>query len=347
MARRLSYFLWASLPDEELLKEARAGKLQDNAALRVQVRRMMKDPKIEAFSREFFGQWLRYRDYLAKDTIPANTFPGYDAALREAMFEEPTRLITHLIRQDEPVDELLHSDATFVNETLARFYGGTIEKQFLLKRKEKADWHCVEGLRSIGRGGLFGMPVILAKNSAGQRTSPVKRGFWVVHHVLGQHFPPPPADVPELPKSEKESAKTIREMLAAHVTNQSCAMCHVHFDGLGLTMEGFDAVGRARKKDLAGRDVQIVGPMPGGKDAEGISGLIGYIEKHRKDEFERNLCRKFLGYALGRSVALSDEPLLQEMRKNLGAERRLSVLFETVVLSPQFRQQRGRDYAAQ
>ncbi|MBI3822986.1 MAG: DUF1592 domain-containing protein [Planctomycetes bacterium] len=346
MARRLSYFLWASLPDDELLKDARAGRLQDDAVLRAQVRRMMKDPKIEAFSREFFGQWLRYRDYLAKDTIPANVFPGYDAALREAMFEEPTRLITHLIQQNEPVDELLHSDATFVNETLARFYGGAIEKQFNLKRKDKTDWHRVEGLRSIGRGGLFGMPVILAKNSAGQRTSPVKRGFWVVHHVLGQHFPPPPADVPELPKSEKEAVKTIREMLKAHTTNKSCAMCHVHFDGLGLTMEGFDAVGRARKKDLAGRPVQIVGPMPGGKDAEGIAGLIDYVEKSRRADFERNLCRKFLGYALGRSVVLSDEPLLQEMQKNLRRERRFSVLFETVVLSPQFRRQRGRDFVA-
>ena len=344
MARRLSYFLWASLPDEALLKEARAEKLQDDAALRAQVRRMMKDPKIEAFSREFFGQWLRYRDYLAKDTIPANTFPGYDAGLREAMFEEPTRLITHLIQQNEPVDELLHSDATFVNETLARFYSGGLEKQFLLQRKGKTDWHRVEGLRSIGRGGLFGMSVVLAQSSVGPRTSPVKRGFWVVHHVLGQHFPPPPPEVPPLPKSEKESAKTIREMLAAHTTNRSCAMCHVHFDGLGLTMEGFDAVGRARKKDLAGRDVQIVGPLPGGKTAEGISGLIDYVEKHRKEEFERNLCRKFLGYALGRSVVLSDEPLLQEMQRNLRAERRFSVLFETVVLSPQFRRQRGRDF---
>ena len=134
------------------------------------------------------------------------------------------------------------------------------------------------------------------------------------------------------------------------------AMCHVHFDGLGLTMEGFDAVGRARKKDLAGRAVLTVGSMPpspfapkgGGKEAsfDGISGLIDYIDKERRHDFERNLCRKFLGYALGRSVVLSDEPLLQEMQKNLRAERRFSVLFETVVLSPQFRQQRGRDFVA-
>ncbi len=355
MARRLSYFLWASLPDESLVKAAQAGKLQDEAELRAQVRRMMKDLKIEAFSREFFGQWLRYRDHLAKDPIPANTFPGYDARLRQAMFEEPTRLVTHLIQNDESIDELLHSDATFVNEPLARFYGGTLEQQFR-KRGVNSDWHRVEGLKNIGRGGLFGMPVILAANSVGQRTSPVKRGFWVVHHVLGQHFPPPPAEVPPLPKSEKESAKTIREMLAAHTTKQSCAMCHVHFDGLGLTMEGFDAIGRARTKDLAGRLVQAVGPLPplgvtGSKEkvpanAEGIAGLIEYIKKERLQEFERNLCRKVLGYALGRSVVLSDEPLLQEMQKKLRAERRFSVLFETVVLSPQFRRQRGRDFVA-
>jgi hypothetical protein len=361
LARRLSYFLWSSLPDEELLTAARAGKLRDENVLRTQVRRMLKDPKTEAFAREFFGQWLRYRDYLSKDTIPTGAFPGYDDSFRQAIFEEPTRLITHLIRQDREVDELLHGDATFVNETLARFYGGSIETQFRrlsaewaddLKRRglpastdPKADWYRVEGLRSIGRGGLFGMPIILATNSAGQRTSPVKRGFWVVHHLLGQHFPPPPADVPELPKTEKDSSKTIREMLAQHTANAQCAMCHVHFDGLGLTLEGFDAIGRSRTKDLAGRMVQSVGPLPGGKTANGISGLIDYIENHRRQEFDRNLCRKFLGYALGRSVILSDEPLLDEMVKSLHAERRFSALFETVVLSPQFRKQRGRDYA--
>jgi Protein of unknown function (DUF1592)/Protein of unknown function (DUF1588)/Protein of unknown function (DUF1587)/Protein of unknown function (DUF1585)/Protein of unknown function (DUF1595)/Cytochrome C oxidase, cbb3-type, subunit III len=346
LARRLSYFLWSSLPDDELLKAAESGKLQDEQVLRTQVRRMMRDPKVESFAREFFGQWLRYRDFLGTDPIPAGTFPGYDATLRQAMFEEPTRLITHLIREDQKVDELLHSDATFVNEPLAKYYGGAIEAQFRKQRAAdpKADWFRVEGMQSIGRGGVFGMPVILSKNSAGQRTSPVKRGFWVVHHLLGQHFPPPPADVPALPKSEKESAKTIREMLAQHTQQQQCAMCHVHFDGLGLTMEGFDATGRARTKDLAGRTIQAIGPLPGGKNADGVSGLIEYVEKNRMQEFERNLCRKVLGYALGRSVLLSDQPLVEEMEQKLHAERRFSVLFEAVVTSPQFRRQRGRDF---
>jgi hypothetical protein len=359
LARRLSYFLWSSLPDEELLKAAQGGKLQDEQVLRAQVRRMISDPKVEAFAREFFGQWLRYRDFLATDPIPAGTYPGYDAALRQSMFEEPTRLIAHLIRHDQKIDELLHSDATFVNETLARYYGGAIETQFRNQRADelkrrglsapadpKADWYRVEGLTSLGRGGLFGMPVILTKNSAGQRTSPVKRGFWVVHHLLGQHFPPPPADIPELPKTEKESAKTIREMLAQHTTQKQCAMCHVHFDGLGLTMEGFDAIGRARTKDLAGRKIEAIGPLPGGKNADGVGGLIEYVEKHRVKEFERNLCRKVLGYALGRSVLLSDQPLLEEMENKLHAEGRFSALIESVALSPQFRRQRGRDFAA-
>lgn len=358
LARRLSYFLWSSLPDEPLLAAARAGALRDDAALKAQLQRMQRDPRVEAFAREFFGQWLRYRDFLAKETIPPGTFPGYDAALRQAMFEEPTRWLTDLVQRDQPVSELLHGDATFVNEPLAKFYGGAIERQYRAQWNERAEelrrrgapvdaqaaWFRVEGLREAGRGGLFGLPVVLAKNSAGQRTSPVKRGFWVVHHLLGQHFPPPPADVPELPKTEKEAPKTIRELLADHTTNRKCAMCHVHFDGLGLTMEGFDAIGRTRQKDLAGRTIQATGPLPGGGSADGVAGLIEYVEKQRRQDFERNLCRKFLGYALGRSVLLTDAPLLQEMEKRLQAEGRFSLLFELVVLSPQFRQQRGRDF---
>ncbi len=348
LARRLSYFLWSSPPDEELLAAARAGKLQDERVLRAQTRRMLKDPRIECFAREFFGQWLRYRDYLSKDPIPSGAFDGYDAPLRQAMFEEPTRLLTHLLQQDQPVGELLHGDSTFVNAALAEFYGGDIERQYHSTdgKGSPSDWRRVEGLHGMGRGGLLGMPVILAKNSAGSRTSPVKRGFWVVHHLLGQHFPPPPADVPELPKTEKEASKTIRELLADHTSNRQCAMCHVHFDGLGLTMEGFDAIGRSRNKDLAGRAIQATGPMPGGGQAEGIGGLIDYIEHRRPSDFQHNLSRKLLGYALGRSVTLSDQPLLADMEKILQGGQGFSVLFEAVVLSSQFRQQRGRDFVA-
>jgi hypothetical protein len=360
LASRLSFFLWSTLPDDELMATAVAGQLHDQETLVKQTRRMMKDDRVSAFAREFFGQWLRYRDYLTKDPIHAEAFPGYDDELRNAIFEEPARLATYLIQHDQPITQLLNSDMTFVNRKLAKHYGDPFERQYRLQQDQSAagdrvrsgaapdavsEWHPVTGLRSAGRGGLFGMAVVLTKNSAGERTSPVKRGFWSVHHLLGQHFPPPPADVAELPKSEKDAERSIRELLAIHVENQQCALCHKHFDGLGIAMEGFDAIGRKRTNDSAGRPVDSRAELPGGETAEGIPGLIEYIEKHRRDDFVRTMCRKFLGYALGRSVYLSDQPLLDEMATELQNNNyRFSTLFETVVRSPQFRQQRGRDF---
>ncbi|MFT5326551.1 MAG: hypothetical protein ACI8P0_004427 [Planctomycetaceae bacterium] len=360
-ASRLSYFLWSSLPDDNLLAASDDGSLRSVAALVMQTRRMLKDDRINAFAREFFGQWLRYRDFMAKDPINAEAFPGYTDELRQAMFEEPARLLTSLIQEDRPVTDLLDSDATFVNGILARHYGGDVERQY---RSHVADWanerraqglsvdgadrqwHRVDGLKDAGRGGLFGMGVVLTQNSAGERTSPVKRGFWAVHHLLGQHFPPPPADVAELPKDEKTAPKTIRELMAEHTANPRCAMCHVHFDSLGIAMEGFDPIGRRRSNDLAGRPVDENAEFPGGETGSGIPGLIQYIEKNRKRDFVKTLCRKFLGYALGRSVMLSDSILLEQMEEALHKnDYRFSVLFETVVTSPQFRNQRGRDFS--
>ena len=344
LASRLSYFLWSSLPDDELLAAANSGALGREDELIAQTRRMLKSDKLEAFAREFFGQWLRYRDYLDKDPINASAFPQYTDELRGAIAEEPVRLITHLIQTDEPITRLLNGDKTFLNSALAKHYGGELEKQYrqLASSGKNVEWLPVTGLRSAGRGGLFGMAITLTKNSAGERTSPVKRGFWTVHHLLGQHFPPPPANVPELPASEKVANATIRQLSAAHVSQSQCAMCHTHFDGLGLAMENFDAIGRTRTEDGAGRAVDNVAKLPNGKTAAGISGLIAYIDEHRRDDFVKTLCRKFLGYALGRSVELSDQPLLDQMQKSLERNQyRFSVLFEEVVRSPQFRNQRG------
>jgi len=347
LATRLSFFLWSSLPDDELLAAAATGRLENESELLAQTKRMLNNDRIEAFAREFLGQWLRYRDYLEKDPINAEAFPGYTPELREAMFEEPVRLATHLIRTNQPVTDLLNSNVTFVNRSLARHYGGEIERQYNTTTGIKDDqtWKSVTGLHDAGRGGLFGMAVILTKNSAGERTSPVKRGFWSVHHLLGQHFPPPPANVPELPASEKAATATIRELLAAHVADAQCAMCHTHIDGLGLAMEGFDPIGRSRTKDSAGRNIDNVATLPNGQTAKGIPGLIEYVEKYRRQDFVRTLCRKFLGYALGRSVNLSDQPLLMEMEQALEKnDYRFLILFDLVVRSPQFRQQRGRDF---
>ena len=363
LARRLSYFLWSSLPDAELLTAAEQDRLVDESVVRTQTRRMLKDPKVSAFAAEFFGQWLRYRDFLSKDPIHAAAFKTYTEPLRQAMSEEPVRLATHLIQQDRPITELLDSDLTFVNAVLADHYGPAVASQYRDKmvqwerdRKERGVpvppnpdevWQAVTGLRDQGRGGLPGMAVILAKNSAGERTSPVKRGFWTVHHLLGKHFPPPPADVPELPPGEKQATKTIRELMTEHAAHAKCAICHTHFDAFGMAMEGFDPIGRARSTDLAGRPIDTVAVLPNGETAAGIPDLIDYIKDQRRDEFVRTLCRKFLGYALGRSVMLSDEPLLRDMQAQLEKhDYRFSILFETVVTSSQFRRQRGRDFVS-
>ena len=362
LATRLSYFLWSTVPDEELLRAGAEGELESPERLVQQSRRMLDDPRISVFAREFFGQWLRYRDYPVRDPINAEAFAGYDESLRNAIFEEPTRLITDLIRRDGSVTELLTSDRTFLNARLAAHYGGTLQAGYQQAIREQAAllgqvaagetsngdlWLPVSGLRQAGRGGLFGMALILTKNSAGERTSPVKRGFWTIHHLLGQHFPPPPADVPELPKSEQQADRTIRELLAAHVADSQCALCHRHFDSAGLAMEGFDAIGRSRTQDSAGRPVDTLALMPDGRQAQGVSGLMEYVEQRRKADFIRTLCRRFLGYALGRSVILSDQPLLDEMQLALEQNGyRFSVLFETVVRSPQFRTQRARDFTA-
>lgn len=340
LASRLSYFVWAGPPDDELLAVAKAGKLRDEKVLREQVKRMLKDPKVSRFAQEFFGQWFGYRDFLAQEQVNRQTFPAFDDALKQAMFEEPTRLATHLIQSDKPITDLLNSDATFVNKKLAQHYG------LNFTRKAADDWEQVSGLHAKGRGGVLGMAVFLTKNSQPQRTSPVKRGFWVVHKVLGEHIPPPPPDVAVLPAKESETGgKTVRQLLKLHVADTKCASCHARFDPVGLAMEGFDPIGRSRTKDLAGRPIDNAVSLPTGAEVKGVPAFGDYLLKARKADFEKTLCQKFLGYALGRSLQLSDQPLLERMRADLAAkDDKLSTLFELVALSPQFRTQRCKDF---
>jgi Protein of unknown function (DUF1592)/Protein of unknown function (DUF1588)/Protein of unknown function (DUF1587)/Protein of unknown function (DUF1585)/Protein of unknown function (DUF1595) len=338
LASRLSYFIWSSMPDEELLTLAKAGKLHEEAVLRQQVKRMLSDPKVSRFALEFFGQWLGHRDFLKQESVNRSVFPTFDDALKQSMFEEPTRLITHLIQKDKPITGLLDSNETFVNKKLAGHYGIPFDG--------KADeWQLVEGMHARGRGGLLGMAVFLTKNSQPQRTSPVKRGFWVVHKLLGEHIPPPPPDVAVLPAKETEGNKTVRQLLVLHVEDARCARCHQRFDPIGLSMEGFDAIGRTRTKDLAGRPIDNVVKLSSGKEARGVSEFGKDLVHSRKNEFTRTMCEKFLGYALGRSLQLSDLPLVEKMQTDLAAsDYHLSTVFELVVLSPQFRNQRCQNF---
>lgn len=338
LASRLSYFIWSGPPDAELLALAKAGKLRDEVVLRGQVKRMLQDEKVSRFALEFFGQWLGHREFLSQESVNRQAFPMFDDALKQAMFEEPTRLITHLIQKDRPITELLSGDATFVNKKLSQHYG-------LPFTASGDEWQYVTGLREKGRGGALGMAVFLTKNSQPQRTSPVKRGFWVVHKLLGEHIPPPPPDVAVLPAKETEGTKTVRELLKLHVSDAKCANCHQRFDPVGLSMEGFDPIGRARAKDLAGRPIDNVVALPNGKTARGVPEFGTYLATHRKAEFTKTLCQKFLGYALGRSLQLSDQVLLDKMQSELEKnDYKLSVLFDLVTTSPQFRNQRCKDF---
>jgi hypothetical protein len=340
LASRLSYFLWSSMPDKELLDLAERGELRNEAVLRAQVHRMLENPKVSGFAQEFFGQWLQYGDFLKSESVNRQVFPEFDDALKQAMFEEPTRFATAMIQNDRSVLELLRSDETYVNKRLASHYGlpfpGTVT----------SDWEKATGLLQKGRGGFPGMAVFLTKNSQPARTSPVKRGFWVVHQLLGEHIPAPPPDVPVLPAKETDTkGKSIRDLLALHTENATCARCHTRFDHVGLSMEGFDAIGKGRTRDLAGRPIDNLVRLPSGKEAHGIPEFTNSLVAERKQEFTHTLCRKMLGFALGRSLELSDRALLETMEAELEKNGyRFSSLFETVVLSPQFRNQRGRDY---
>jgi len=251
--------------------------------------------------------------------------------LREAMFQEPIRFIQDVIRNDRSVLDLLYGSDTFANPVLAKFYG-------MPEITGGADtWIRVNDARRYERGGLLPMAVFLTQNSSGLRTSPVKRGYWVVRRVLGETIPPPPPVVPELPPDEAKTELPLRDVLAQHRANPACSGCHARFDVFGLAFEGYGPVGEARLKDLAGRPVDTKAVFPGGSPGAGVQGVLTYIREHRQADFVDNLNRKLLAYALNRSLQLSDEALLDSMGKRLTANRqRFDALAEFIVTSPQF-----------
>jgi hypothetical protein len=207
------------------------------------------------------------------------------------------------------------------------------------------EWVRVEEAQQYGRGGLLPMSVFLTASSPGLRTSPVKRGFWVVRRLLGERIPAPPPGVPELPKDEAAAGElSLPQLLARHRDDKSCARCHQRFDSIGLVFEGYGPIGERRDRDLGGRPVVAHATFPDGRQGTGLAGLRRYLSERRQDEFVENLCRKLLVYALGRGLLVSDEPTIKEMRARLAAEgHRFGSLVETIVTSPQFLNKRGRD----
>jgi hypothetical protein len=339
LASRLSFLLWSSLPDDDLRAAAASGKLDTEEGIRAEVKRMLQDPRAKSLAVEFAGNWLDFRRFEDHNSVDRTRFPQFTNDLRAAMFEEPVRYVDDIIRNDKSILDVVYGKHTFVNRALARHYG--IEGLNI----PRDGWVRVDFARQFGRGGMLPMAAFLTRNSPGLRTSPVKRGYWVAKTLLGDPIPPPPAAVPELPDDESKMNLPLRQMLAKHRENASCAGCHARFDGFGLAFEGYGPVGEQRKKDLAGRDVDTRAEFPGGKQGDGLESLVDYIKNHREKEFLNNLARKFLVYSLGRGLELSDEPLLEEMRAQLAANgHRFSALIESVVLSPQFRKQRNPQY---
>ncbi len=339
LASRLSYFLWSSMPDRELLAHAAAGDLANRMVLVAQVRRMLKDDRARGLATEFAGNWLDFRRFEQHNAVDRGRFPAFNNELRQAMYEEPIRFLEGIVRGDRPVLDILYGNYTLVNPVLAKHYGMPEVKG------DASTWVRVDDAQQYGRGGLLPMAVFLTQNSPGLRTSPVKRGYWVARRVLGETIPPPPPNVPELPSDEAKSDLPLRDMLAKHRENPVCATCHARFDSFGLAYEGYGPVGESRTKDLAGRPVDINAVFPGGSQGAGLEGVRAYIKEHRQKDFLDNLSRKLLTYALGRALLLSDEPALARMQAGLAAANRyrFGAMVEAVVTSPQFLNRRNPD----
>jgi uncharacterized protein DUF1592/uncharacterized protein DUF1588/uncharacterized protein DUF1585/uncharacterized protein DUF1587/uncharacterized protein DUF1595 len=328
LASRLSFFLWSSLPDEELLAVAARGELQNPEVLAAQARRMMKDQRTRRLATEFACQWLHIYDFDSHDEKSPAAFPTF-AELRGPMYEEAIRVFTDLVQRDGSILELVDADHTFVNEALARHYG--------IDGVKGAEWRRVDGVKKQGRGGILAFAATLSKQSGASRTSPILRGNWVCEVLLGEKLPKPPKGVPVLPETVP-AGLTERQLIEQHSSVESCAKCHVRIDPYGFALEGYDAIGRLRAADVKTKVLD-------GTELDGLPGLRNYFLTKRRDDFVRQFCKKLLGYSLGRSVQLSDEPLLDEMQASLKAnDYRIGVAIDAIVKSPQFRMIRGRDF---
>jgi hypothetical protein len=334
LATRLSYFLWSSAPDAELRALAAAGKLHEPDVLAAQTRRMTADPRVRRLATEFACAWLHVYAFDELGEKSDRVFPTF-ASLRGAMYEETIRFFTDFFQSDRVVADLLNADYAFLNEDLAKHYG--------IPDVKGAEFRRVDGVQKFGRGGVLAQATTLAKQSGASRTSPILRGSWLCEVLLGEKLPRPPKDVPRLPEEEASETLTVRQLTEKHSTDPKCYACHRRIDAYGFALEAFDAIGRLRERDLGGRVIDTRAKVFDGTEITGLPGLRDYLLKVRGDAFLRQFSRKLVGYALGRSVQLSDNALLAEIRTQLTArEGHISAALETIVRSRQFREIRGQ-----
>ncbi|MBL8168685.1 MAG: DUF1592 domain-containing protein [Acidobacteria bacterium] len=334
LASRLSFFLWSSLPDDELLTLAERGRLTSPTVLQQQIRRLLDDPRAQAFVSNFGGQWLHLRNL---DTITPDpeVFPGFDESLRLAFRRETELFFESILRENRSVLELLDADYTYLNQRLAEHYGvrGVYGPQF---RRVNLD----EKQRAL-RGGLLGQGSILTVTSYPNRTSVVQRGKWILENLLGAPPPPPPPDVPDLkPKGQDGRLLSMREQLDLHRANAICASCHARMDPIGFALENYDGIGKWRNKD-AGLPIDASGKLPDGTSFNGAAELKQILLQKHRDEFVATVTEKLLTYALGRGLEAYDAPVIRAIMRDTAKENyRLPALISAVITSKPFQMRR-------
>jgi hypothetical protein len=326
LASRLSFFLWSSIPDDELLELAIAGKLHEPDVLEAQVRRMLADDRSRSMITNFADQRLHLRN-LESASPDARLFPDFDDNLRQALRQETQLFVENELREDRSVLDLIRADYTYLNERLAKHYGISHIYGSRFRRVALDD-----GSR---RGGLLRHGSILTVTSYATRTSPVIRGNWVLKNLLDMAPPPPPPNVPVLTENTVSASVPIRERLAQHRADPSCARCHDLMDPVGFALENYDAVGRWRELD-AGQPVDAAGGLPDGAEFTGVEGLEQGLVK-RPEMFVSTMTERLLMYALGRSMEYYDAPAIRKIVRDARAEDyRFSSLIQGIVKSVPF-----------
>jgi cytochrome c551/c552 len=333
LASRLSFFLWSSIPDDELLKLAEQGKLKDPVTLSQEVNRMLDDRRAKAFVNNFAGQWLYLRN-LSQVKPDQDAFPEFDANLRQAFQRETELFFEAVMRENRPVTDLLSADFTYLNQRLAEHYG--IPNIYGTQFRRVA-------LKDPNRGGLLGQGSILTVTSYPNRTSVVQRGKWVLENLLGTPPPPPPPDIPPLEAHAKDGKLlTMRQQMEQHRVNPTCAACHSRMDPIGFSLENYNGVGAWRAKD-AGNVIDATGKLPDGTTFQGPGGLRNLLLTAHRDEFISTFTEKLMTYALGRGLEHYDMPAMRAVVRDAAAQNTsIPALISSVVKSPQFQMRRTR-----
>ena len=333
LATRMSYFLWSSMPDEELTRLAQENRLREN--LRLQIGRMLNDPKASALVRDFGGKvWLQLPQL--EHTAPdGNLFPQFDTELRVSMRTESEMFLEAILREDRSILELVNADFTFVNLRLARHYG--MPEEGISRAFQRV------GLGSARRGGVITQGSVLTLTSNPDRTSPVKRGKWIMENILGTPPPSPPPGASEFAQEQKSAApESMRERMELHRENPRCSVCHEEMDSLGFALENFDAIGRWRTHE-GELPIDSSGVLPGGESFQGPSELKGVLRDRRRDGFVVCFVEKMLSYALGRELEYFDQCAVDRLTKMLAEDGyRFSALVTSIIESDPFQKRRGR-----